>query len=57
MRTGMEPFIDFCNAIVYAVTQIRIEYRASLAYRRNMPRTVEHGAETKACAQTRSISL
>jgi hypothetical protein len=39
MRTGMEPFVDFCSAVIYAFSQIRIEYRAWREYRRNMPRT------------------
>ncbi len=44
MRTGMEPFVEFCNAVIYAASQIRIEYRAWQAYRRNQsPGPVEHG--------------
>jgi hypothetical protein len=36
MRTGMEPFFEFCSAVIYAATQIRIEWRAMMAYRRNL---------------------
>jgi hypothetical protein len=39
MRTGMEPFFEFCNAVLYAAAQIRTEYRAWRDYQRNMPRT------------------
>jgi hypothetical protein len=40
----MEPFFEFCNAVIYAASQLRIEYRAWQAYRRNQsPREVEHG--------------
>lgn len=42
MRTGMEPFFEFCNGVVYAFTQIRIEYRAWREYRLNMPRTSQN---------------
>jgi hypothetical protein len=42
MRTGMEPFLDFCSAVIYAATQICIEYRTWKLYRRNMPRTSQH---------------
>jgi hypothetical protein len=42
MRTGMEPFLDFCSAVIYAATQIRIEWRTWRSYRRNMPRTSQH---------------
>ena len=40
MRTGMEPFFNFCSAVIYAATQIRIEYQAWQSYRRTLsPRT------------------
>jgi hypothetical protein len=52
MRTGMEPFVEFCNAVIYAASQLRIEYRAWQAYRRNLsPRAVEYGAESAASAK------
>ena len=35
----MEPFFDFCSAVIYAATQIRIEWRTWKSYRHNMPRT------------------
>lgn len=38
MRTGMEPFFEFLNAIVYAVAQIRIEWEAYKQYQRTIPR-------------------
>jgi hypothetical protein len=31
----MEPFFDFCGAVIYAAQQVRIEYRAWKSYRRN----------------------
>ncbi len=41
MRTGMEPFLDFCSAVIYAAQQIRIEYHAWQSYLRNQsPRNV-----------------
>jgi len=42
MRTGMEPFLDFCHAVVYAAQQIRIEYLTWREYQRNMPRTSQN---------------
>jgi hypothetical protein len=36
MRTGMEPFLDFCSAVVYAFQQIRIEWCAWQSYRRTI---------------------
>jgi hypothetical protein len=36
-RTGMEPFFEFLNAILYAFVQIRIEWQAFKSYRRNIP--------------------
>jgi hypothetical protein len=42
MRTGMEPFFDFCSAVIYAAQQIRMEYRTWKHYQRNMPRTSQH---------------
>jgi hypothetical protein len=30
----MEPFFDFCSAVIYAAQQVRIEYRAWKSYRR-----------------------
>jgi hypothetical protein len=36
----MEPFFNFCSAVIYAATQIRIEYQAWQSYRRTLsPRT------------------
>ena len=40
MRTGMEQFFQFIEAVRYAIEQIRIERRAWESYRRNQsPRT------------------
>jgi hypothetical protein len=36
-KTGMEPFFEFLNAILYACAQIRIEYQAYKSYQRNIP--------------------
>ena len=45
MKTGMEPFFAFLEAVRYAFEQIAIERRAWQAYRRNQsPRAVEHEA-------------
>jgi len=37
-KTGMEPFFEFLNAIVYAFTQIRIEWASYKEYQRTIPR-------------------
>ncbi len=36
-KTGMEPFFEFLNAVLYAFTQIRIEWTAYKSYQRNIP--------------------
>jgi hypothetical protein len=42
MRTGMEPFFAFVEAVRYAFDQIGMEYRAAREYRRNVPRTSQN---------------
>jgi hypothetical protein len=40
----MEPFLDFCSAVIYAATQIRIEFKAWQSYRRTISQgNAEHG--------------
>lgn len=36
-NTGMEPFFEFLNALVYAFTEIRIEWRSYQQYKRDIP--------------------
>ena len=38
----MEPFFEFCSAVIYAAQQIRAEFRAWREYQRNMPRTSQN---------------
>jgi hypothetical protein len=36
MRTGMEPFFEFIGAVIFAVQQIRIEWRNAREYRKGL---------------------
>ncbi len=36
MKTGMEPFFEFVEALIYAFQQIRIEWRDRQEYRRGI---------------------